>query len=363
MTSLVQEDLKYIYDSLSVKERDSFFGASFLLTGCAGFLGFYLMQFLVHYKKELNIEHIIGLDNFISGTPAWLKRLDGSDSITLKTFDIGKDDIHTVGGAEKATHVFHMASIASPVYYRQYPLETLDANVLGLRKLLDFYRVKRLKSLCFFSSSEIYGNPPPDWIPTPETYPGNVNCQGPRACYDESKRFGETLCYLYAQNFDLPIRIIRPFNNYGPGMRLNDGRVVADFASAVNSGRDMIIYSDGTPTRTFCYIADAVTGYLKVMAYEKYDTFNIGIDKPEMSVRELAEIFREAGRQLNGYNGQIIFKISEDKEYMEHCPLRRCPDITRARELLQYAPSILPEQGVKRFLQFIKQSNSKELTW
>jgi nucleoside-diphosphate-sugar epimerase len=189
----------------------------------------------------------------------------------------------------------HGASIASPTFYRKYPVETLDANIWGLRHILDLYRGRdTLKGLLFFSSSEIYGDPDPSAIPTPETYRGNVSCHGPRACYDESKRFGETMAWVYAQQFGMPITVARPFNNYGPGMRLGDKRLPADFALAVTEGRDLVILSDGTPTRTFCYVADAVAGYLLCLLHGSYDYFNIGIDKPEIMVRELAEIYRKA---------------------------------------------------------------------
>ena len=125
------------------------------------------------------------------------------------------------------------------------------------------------------------GTPSPEFIPTPENYNGNVAAIGPRACYDEAKRFGETLCYLFAKTYNLPVTIVRPFNNYGPGMRLDDKRVPADFGGAVSENRNITLLSDGTPTRTFCYVSDAIIGYLKALLYAKFEFFNIGIDKPE----------------------------------------------------------------------------------
>ena len=120
-----------------------------------------------------------------------------------------------------------------------------------------------------------------------------VSCTGPRACYDESKRFGETICKLYSEKYDLPIGVVRPFNNYGPGLRLDDQRVSADFEKAVFFNEDIVILSDGAPTRTFCYIADAVVGYLKILLYGKYDFFNIGIESPELTMTELAELYQK----------------------------------------------------------------------
>ncbi|WP_298068753.1 NAD-dependent epimerase/dehydratase family protein [uncultured Mailhella sp.] len=363
MNTIVRQDLQRIYDALSERERAALRDSSVLITGCAGFLGFYLVQFLAAFRGSLGIRRIIGLDNFKTGFPLWLKRLADAREVELVGFNIVTDDISRVPGASEAAYILHMASIASPLFYRKYPIETLDANVEGLRRLLGYYHERPIRGFAFFSSSEVYGDPAPEWIPTPETYRGNVSCQGPRACYDEAKRFGETLCYLYHQKYAMPLRIIRPFNNYGPGMRLNDARVPADFARAVYEGRDIVMFSDGTPTRTFCYISDAVTGYLKVLLHKEYDTFNIGMDKPEISIRELAAIYCEAGREVFGYTGKASFSVSEDGEYLTNSPNRRCPVIAKARELLGYAPQVDVRQGVRLFLNFIRESSREELLW
>ncbi|MEO3947278.1 NAD-dependent epimerase/dehydratase family protein [Gorillibacterium sp. CAU 1737] len=363
MEKIIDQDLRLIYGGLTDKERSQFGGATILLTGCAGFLGFYFLHFFHRYREELGIDEIIGLDNFQVGYPAWLKKLEESGGITFHKYDIITDDIAEVPGVEKATYIYHMASIASPTFYRKYPIETLDANIWGLRRLLDFYKEKPIRGFAFYSSSEIYGDPVPDQIPTSEDYRGNVSCVGPRACYDEAKRFGETMCYLFHERYQMPLRIIRPFNNYGPGMRLNDSRVPADFAKAVLEGRDIVMFSDGTPTRTFCYITDAITGYLKVLLHNNFDAFNIGMDYPEISIRQLAEIYQTAGKEVFNYSGEVKFEVPADKEYLTHNPNRRCPDLTKARTLLGYSPSIHVEEGVRRFLQFIKESDKGELVW
>ncbi|USF25628.1 UDP-glucose 4-epimerase [Firmicutes bacterium ASF500] len=365
MKKIMRKDLQRIYDGLTPQEKDNFQDSTVLFTGGAGFLGFYFIQFLTHYKEELRIKKVICLDNFQVGYPAWLKELSEKGQVELRKFNVITDDISSVPGAEQADYIYHMASIASPVFYRKYPIETLDANIWGLRRLLDFYCEKPIKGLTFYSSSEIYGDPTPEYIPTPETYRGNVDCQGPRACYDEAKRFGETMCYLFHQKYGMPISIIRPFNNYGPGMRLNDARVPADFANAVRQGRDIKMFSDGSPTRTFCYISDAITGYLKVLLYagRNFEAFNIGMDKPEISIRQLAEIYAQAGREIFGYTGQVRFAVSEDKAYLENNPNRRCPVIDKARRLLGYNPEVDVEQGVRYFLEYVKESSEEELIW
>ena len=251
-----------------------------------------------------------------------------------------------------------MASIASPTFYRKYPIETLDANIWGLRKILDFYKNKSIKGLLMFSSSEVYGDPDKQNIPTSEKYFGNVSSIGPRACYDESKRFSETLCYLYAQKFGMPISMVRPFNNYGPGMSLRDKRVPADFALAIKNNKDIIIYSDGSPTRTFCYVTDAVVGYLKALTYGKFDIFNIGIDKPEISIFDLAKIYKKKGNLIFNYNKEIRLEKSKDTDYMKNNPNRRCPNIKHANKELNFNPNILIEEGVERFLSYIKSEES-----
>jgi UDP-glucuronate decarboxylase len=220
-----------------------------------------------------------------------------------------------------------------------------------------------VKGFLFFSSSELYGDPDAAHVPTSENYNGNVCATGPRACYDESKRFGETMCMLFAQKYQMPIGVARPFNNYGPGMRIGDKRVPADFALAVMQGRDIEILSNGTPTRTFCYIADSVCGYFKILLHGKYDYFNIGIETPEITITQLAEIYVKAGRDIFGYTGQVKFAVSEDKEYLTNNPQRRCPDISKARQLLGYNPTIYVEEGVGRFLQYLKESDKGEYAW
>jgi UDP-glucuronate decarboxylase len=350
---VVTEDMHYLRDR--VPEAARLDGATILVTGAAGFLGYYISHFLCHLMDNgVRLKSILLLDKFVLGRPAWIDRLAAAfPRVGVCSFDIAADRLETVPGAQAADYVLHMASIASPTFYRKYPLVTLDANIWGLRNLLDAYRDTRLKGLLFFSSSEIYGDPAPEAIPTNEEYRGNVSCIGPRACYDEAKRFGETLCWVFANTFGTPVRVVRPFNNYGPGMTLTDRRAPADFARCVLSNQDIVIHSSGAPTRTFCYVADAVAGYFKALLYDRFETFNIGIERPEISVRQLAEHFQRAGENLTGYKGKVVFQAAAEKDYLTHNPERRCPDITRARTQLNYQPSICVEEGVERFLKFL----------
>ena len=217
--------------------------------------------------------------------------------------------------------------------------------------MLDLARQHGSKSLLYFSTSEIYGDPPPDEIPTQETYNGNVSCLGPRACYDESKRVGETLSAIYAQQYQVPVKIIRPFNNYGPGLRLTDGRVLPDFSRDALNDRDIVLYSDGSPTRTFCYSSDTLTGYLlALLSTYNGEPFNIGTEEPEISMRDIAaQLLRVAGSSR-----KVIYQASQEADYLTDNPYRRCPDISKARKLLGYSPQVSLEEGLGRMLEWYK---------
>jgi UDP-glucuronate decarboxylase len=348
--TVLARDMVYIIERFA--HLEAFEGKAIIVTGFAGFLGYYFSHFFLKVLEQgISIKSLVLLDNFMLRKPRWVSRFSNrSGKVHIYHFDIAKDNLNSLRWNHKPNFIIHMASIASPSYYRKYPVETLDANVWGLRNLLDYSRNLPLDGLLFFSSSEIYGDPPSEAIPTPEDYHGYVASIGPRACYDEAKRFGETLCHVFAETYGMPICIVRPFNNFGPGMSIDDRRAPADFARAVLQGEDILLYSDGSPTRTFCYVADAVVGYLKVLTHGKFDYFNIGADSPEISIRDFAEIYQRIGKEKIGYAGKIKVERSLEKNYLTHNPSRRCPNINKARQMLGFAPQITIEKGVGLFL-------------
>ncbi|KEK20241.1 epimerase [Bacillus manliponensis] len=360
ISKITREDMSFIYHSLSNADKQKLKETTIFITGFAGSLGYSLLYFFAEYGEQLGIKKVYGIDNYMFGKPKWIEYISKHPLFDLREHNVITCDFDFASSADL---IFHMASLASPVYYRRHPIETIDADVTGLRRLLDFYKDRSLQGFLFYSSSEIYGDPNPTYIPTSESYWGNVNTCGPRACYDESKRFGETLCYNFAQQYNMSIKVVRPFNNYGPGMKINDQRVVADFAKAVMDNDDIIIYSNGKPTRTFAYIADATVGYIKCALYEKFDIFNIGSDTPELTVSQLAELYQKIGANLYGYSGSVVFKTHSDKEYLTDNPHRRCPDITKAKQLLQYKPQIPIDKGIRRYLQYLGECDRSEYEW
>ncbi len=350
---VVNRDLDHICESLT-REFGAMGGKRLLIVGGAGFLGYYLVQSVLRWNARAGEGNPIDLtvyDNYMRGIPSWLSALEGNPRLTLVKHDISRP---LPADMPDFRYIVHAGSIASPLYYRKHPIETMDANVNGLRSLLEWAKARRespeaLEGFLFFSSSEIYGDPAPDAIPTPETYRGYVSCTGPRACYDESKRYGETLCVNFTEQHGLPIKVARPFNNYGPGLKITDARVLPDFARDVLAGRDIVMKSDGSPKRTFCYVADAVAGYYKTLVRGRPgEAYNIGVEEPEISMLDLAERVADLGRELYGYRGQVVRRI--DPGYLVDNPERRCPVIRKAREELGYRPSITLAEGLRRTL-------------
>jgi len=349
--SIVQKDLEYIASTLK-SEFGKMGGKKLLVVGGAGFLGYYLVQSVLHWNANAGASTPIDLtvyDNYIRGIPPWLSALSGTPHLTLVKHDISQP---LPADMPDFQFIVHGGSIASPIYYKKYPIETMDANVNGLRNLLDYALEQKtskapVEAFLFFSSSEIYGDPAKDAIPTPEDYRGIVSCTGPRACYDESKRYGETLCINFTQRHELPIKVARPFNNYGPGLKITDKRVLPDFARDVFANRDIVMLSDGKPMRTFCYVADAVIGYYKALVVGRPgEAYNIGVETPEISMAQLADKVVALGRELFDYQGKVVMK--KDDVHLIDNPDRRCPIIKKAREHLGYDPQVLVDEGLRR---------------
>ena len=355
LATLLDEDLGRVCADAAA-EFDRMSGGRLLVTGGGGFLGYSLVQAPLHWNRlnpgRAPIEVVVW-DNWLRGRPDWLQALEGTPHLSVHDYDLTRPLPDGIGHFD---WIVHAASIASPIYYRAMPIRTIDANVNGLRNLLDYAVAQRdagmpVSGLLFFSSSEIYGDPSADAIPTPETYRGFVSCTGPRACYDEAKRFGETLCVVFAQAERIPVKVARPFNNYGPGLKISDGRVIPDFARDILAGEDIVMLSDGKPTRTFCYATDAITGYFKVLVSGRPgEAYNVGIQEPEISMASLAELMAGTARGLLGYRGRVRLGQSQEAAYLVDNPNRRCPIIDKIRNELAFTPRVAIDEGIWRTL-------------
>ncbi len=351
---LLDEDIKAIYDSLG-QSVDRLYGKTVLITGAAGFLGRYFMSLLT-YANEINPSDpitIIALDNYVtSGIPQGNNILRNDKNVE---WIVGDASIGTQL-PNQFDFIIHTAGIASPEHYRANPLLTIDVTINVTRSLLE--RAKKDNSrMLFFSSSEIYGDPSPENVPTQESYRGNVSTLGPRACYDESKRLGETLCWIYQTYFGVHVCIARPFNVYGPGMMPKDYRVLPNFAAQIALSKPLKIYGSGNQTRTFCYVSDAIIGFMKILLETKTpDVFNVGNPSPEISMIDLAN------RIKNLLSKDIKIELIEYPEsYPEDEPNRRCPDITKISQELGFNPEVDLETGLVKFFQWSKDNYSSEI--
>ncbi|MEM7816609.1 MAG: UDP-glucuronic acid decarboxylase family protein, partial [Candidatus Aenigmatarchaeota archaeon] len=289
-----------------------------LITGGAGFIGSHLCREFI--KKNY---YVICIDNFITGTKENIKEF-----LELSNFKLIEHDIsQPLYIEENLDWILHFASIASPKDYINYPIKTLKSGLLGTHNCLGIARAKNAKFL-LASTSEIYGDPLVH--PQKEEYFGNVNPIGLRSCYDESKRAAEALTYAYKRQHNIDVRVVRIFNTYGPNMQINDGRVVSNFIVQALKGEDLTIYGDGFQTRSFCYIDDLVSGILKLMSSNYQLPINLG-NPSEFKIIDLARIIIK----LTNSNSKIKFLNS-----IEDDPKKRCPDISKAKEILGWKPKV-----------------------
>ena len=347
--TILDDDLKEIFGRVIGFWRLR--NSNILITGSAGFLGYYYSNFLLRYSRELEIESI---------TLADIKNPSSRIDVEYDTSIVNFLEMDMSQGTTNKSNknffdvIINLASFASPVAYRADPIATVRGSVLSVWNLLENYcdDIDQNGSFQIFSSSEIYGDPPGNEIPTSEDYRGNVSCLGPRACYDESKRFIETLGSVYAKQNGANISVIRPFNNFGPGMSLHDGRLPADVMRAMIKQEKLALFSDGTPTRSFCYVADAIVGYLLALNNTGFRVYNIGNDTEELSVRAFVERSADVYKGLTSQCFDFEFTKSEELDYLTDNPNRRFPNLSKARNELLYSPQISLEEGINRWLTF-----------
>lgn len=306
-----------------------------LITGVAGFIGSHLAD-----KFLSEGFYVIGLDNFLTGHPDNISHLLGNKNFRFIHYNV----VNFIHVHDEIDIVLHFACPASPVDYIKYPIQTLKVNSLGTLNTLGLAKAKKSRYV-FASTSEVYGNP--QIHPQPENYWGYVNPVGIRSVYDEAKRFSESMTMAYHREHGIDTRILRIFNTYGPRMRLNDGRVIPNFVYQSLKGKDITVYGDGTQTRSFCYISDLVEGIFLASVKDGLDGEVINLGNPEeITILELATKIIEKTNS----NSNIVFKSLPQDD-----PVRRCPDISKAKRLLGWCPKIPLDNGLENTIHYFKQ--------
>lgn len=308
-----------------------------LITGGAGFIGSHLCDRLVDQGHE-----VIAMDNLMTGTVENVAHLWGDERFQFIKHDV--TNYVFVEGALDA--VLHLASLPSPVDYLNFPIQTLKVGALGTHKTLGLAMTKGARYL-LASTSEVYGDPLEH--PQSEDYWGNVNPIGPRGVYDESKRFAEALVMAYHRSHGVDTRIARIFNTYGPRMRMDDGRVVPNFVSQALRGDPLTVYDEGKRTRSFCYISDQVEGLVRLLFSDEIEPVNIG-NPDEMTILEFARLVLD----VTGSESEITYVEPTDARTADD-PQVRCPDISKAREVLGWSPQVSLEEGLMRTAAYFRE--------
>ncbi len=312
-------------------------GKKIVVTGVAGFLGSHLAKELI---DEGNL--VIGIDNLLTGKPRNMIDLD-IEKFTFIDMDIGSPELLKHPLLNTIDEIYHLASPASPKSYQKYPLKTIEVNTQGTENMLELAKKNQAK-IVYTSTSETYGDP--KVIPQPETYRGNVNTWGPRACYDESKRLGEVYCYLYHTLYDVKVKVARIFNTYSAGLANDDGRVISNFVTQALTGKDITVYGDGTQTRSFCYVTDTIRGLKRLMEKEEATGEIINIGSPaEITILDLANKIKH----LTQSSSKIVFQPRPVDD-----PTTRKPDITKAKRLLDWEPTVSLEKGLDETIRAYK---------
>jgi len=316
--------------------------ARILITGGAGFIGSHLADRLLADGHT-----VVALDNLFTGHPRNISHLAGHAQFKFVKHDV--TEYMYVDG--KLDAILHLASLPSPVDYLREPIKTLKVGALGTHKALGLARAQRATFL-LASTSEVYGDP--QVHPQPESYWGNVNPIGPRGVYDESKRFAEAMTMAYHRYHGIDTRICRIFNTYGPRMRADDGRVVTNFIAQGLRGQPLTVYDDGARTRSFCYVSDLVDGIVRLLGSTEVEPVNLGNPR-EMTILDFAKTVH----RLTASPSEIVF-VSPKDERTKDDPHIRQPDITRARQVLQWEPQISLEEGLRRTIEYFRDLFAQE---
>lgn len=353
---VIEKDIQNIVKRLGNKV-EKLFGKNFLVIGSSGLLGSYIVETIAYLNNENRVSEpckVIGLQRSKITSSSRLGYLLDRDDIQF----VSHNAAVAYSPSLKIDYIIHSAGMSAPAFFLADPLGTIDINVSGIRWILEYAKKNKTLSILYMSSGEIYGNPTPENIPTPESYTGNVSTFGPRACYTSSKRLAETLCYIYFKEYGVPVKIARPFIVYGPGLDISDRRVMADFMRSGLQGKPIEMLSEGLDTRSYCYVSDATVAFFKLLLSSKNgEVFNVASDLEEVSIRDLAELIHK----ICGINEPVKVR-KQDAKFIKGAPNRVMPDISKLKKAFGYKPEIGIEEGLRRTIQWNKSMTKKYIS-
>lgn len=342
---IIKEDLETIYNSDI--NWSSFYNKTILITGANGFLPAYLVESLLYlnFIDPKNNVKVIALVRTLKNAYSRFAEYVNNSNLEFLEQDVCEPILKEM----EIDYIIHAASQASPKFYGVDPVGTLSANVIGTINLLNFSKLTNIKSFLYFSSSEVYGELSSSQMPAKEDVFGHINPTNVRSCYAESKRMGENICVSYHHQYEVPVKIVRPFHTYGPVMKLDDGRVYADFVSDILNNKDILMLSDGSATRAFCYLTDATVGFFKILLEGKDgEAYNLGNPNEEYSILVLAETLAKIYPQKKL---KVIKQIKkENNSYLKSPLVFNSPNISKLNQL-NWFPSVTVNEGFKRTIE------------
>lgn len=349
---IIQEDIQSIVKRLGSRITQ-LSGRKMLVTGATGLLGSYIVE-TIAYANSSRILYpsckVLGLQKSLVTKNSRLGYLLDRDDIQFVSHDAAIE--------YRSSYIFdyivHSAGMSAPAYFLADPLGTIDVNVNGIRWILEYAKENNVQSVLYMSSSEVYGNPSAKDIPIPESYPGNASTLGSRSCYISSKRLAETLCYIYFQKYGVPVKIVRPFATYGPGLDMSDRRVMADFIRCGLLRKPIKMLSQGLDTRSYCYIGDATVAFFELLVSSKNgEVFNVASDLEEVSILDLARLVHK----ICNIKSSVTIQKKEDA-LIQGAPNKVFPDISKLKKTFGYKPSVDIEEGLRRTIEWNRSINS-----